>query len=114
MTKNERKIRSSGIAKVVGFPPALVTPELVMAYRKAYHPKTQTIVDKDGNMLVDMSAKAITKTFHIPTFEEMELPTIKECKATWDDNPLKCKKFLNQHWLKQKRGSAAKVPQELF
>lgn len=32
----------------------------------------------------------------------------------WDEDPLKCKKLINQYWLKEKRGSATKVPQELF
>lgn len=54
------------------------------------------------------------KTFHIPTFEEMVFPTIGECKATWDEDPMGCKKLINQYWLKEKRGSTAKVPQELF
>lgn len=61
-----------------------------------------------------MSAKGITRTFHIPTFEEMEMPTIEEGKATWDENLMGCKKLINQYWLKEKRGSAVKVPQELF
>lgn len=32
-TKNARLIRQSGIAKVAGFPPSLMAPELVMACR---------------------------------------------------------------------------------
>lgn len=99
---------------VVGFPPALVTPELVMVCREAYQPETWTTVDKDENILVDMSTQEITRTFHTPPFGEMELSTIKECKATWEEDPIKCKKLINQFWLKEKRSSAAKVPQELF
>lgn len=113
-TDNVRLIRQSGIIKAVGFPPSLIAPKLVMACQQAYQTETRTIVDRDGNILVDMSAEGITKTFHIPTFEEMETPTIEECKAAWDDNLMGCKRLINQHWLKEKRGSTAKVPQELF
>lgn len=65
-------IIGSGIVKDLGFPPTLVTLKLVMVCREAYQPETRTIVVKDGNMLVDMSIKEIMKTFHIPTFREME------------------------------------------
>lgn len=44
----------------------------------------------------------------------MEVPTLEECQAAWDDNPSGYKKLINLHWLKERRGSAAKVPQELF
>lgn len=87
-----------------------------MACREAYQPETITIVDKDGNVLADMSTREITKTFHIPSFGEMELPTIKECKAMWDENPLKYKKLIIQHWIKEKveqccKGSPRAIPQ---
>lgn len=78
-TKNARLIRQSRITKVVGFPPSLIAPELVRACQQAYELDTRTIIDKDGNILADMSAKGITRTFHIPTFQEMEMPTIEEC-----------------------------------
>lgn len=70
-TKNARLIRQSGIAKAAGFPPSLIAPELVMACREAYQMDTRTIVDKEGNILADMSPEGITKTFHIPTFTHM-------------------------------------------
>lgn len=35
-------------------------------------------------------------------------------KNMWKADPLGCKKLINQHWLKEKRSSADKVPQELF
>lgn len=85
-----------------------------MACKQEDQPKTRTIVDRDGNILVDMPGEAITNTFHIPTFRTMELPTIAECKAMWDKDPGGCKKLINQYWLKEKRGNATKVPQELF
>lgn len=66
-----------------------------MSCRKAYQPETQTIVDREGNILVDMSGEAITKTFHIRTFGEMELPTIDECKEMWDQEPIGYKKLIN-------------------
>lgn len=72
------------------------------------------IVGCVGEILADMSHKAIMKTFHIPKFREMEVPTIMDAQGVWDENPLKCKKLINQYWLKEKRGSATKVPQELF
>lgn len=68
-------IRGSGIFKVAGFPPTPVSPKLLMACREAYQEETRTIVDRDKNILADMSAKAITNIFHIPTFKEMEVPT---------------------------------------
>lgn len=85
-----------------------------MVCQQAYQPETRTIIDRDGNILPDMSAEGITRTFRIPTFEEMEMPTMEEGKETWDENPMGCKKLINQYWLKEKRGSATKVPQELF
>lgn len=39
---------------------------------------------------------------------------MEEGKETWDENPMGYKNLINQYWLKEKRGSAAKVPQELF
>lgn len=66
-----------------------------MACQKAYQPKTHAIVDQYGNILADMWGIAITKTFHIPTFGEMELSTIKECKPMWDEDPVGCKKLIN-------------------
>lgn len=113
-TKNARLIRKIIIEKVVGFPPSLEALELIMASRHEYQSDTRTIVDRDGNILTDMSAEGITKTFHIPTFQEMETPTIEECQATWDGNPTGCKRSINQHWLKEKQGRAVKVPHELF
>lgn len=85
-----------------------------MACRETYQLETQKIVDRDRNILSDMSPREITNTFHIPTFREMKVPTIVDCKAMWDEDPLQCKKLINQYWLKEKRGSTAKVPQELF
>lgn len=114
MTESARNIKRNGLSKVVGFPPALITLELVMACREAYQPETRTIMDRDGNILADLLAKSIGKAFHIPTFGEMEEATIKYSKETWDADPLGCKRIINQYWLKQKRGSAAKVPQELY
>lgn len=67
--KNARLIRQSGIAKAIGFPLSLVVPELVMAYREVYQADKRTIVDKEGDILANMSPKGITKTFHIPTFQ---------------------------------------------
>lgn len=61
-----------------------------------------------------MLAEGITKTFHIPTFEEMEVPNMEEGKETWDENPMGCKKLINQYWLKEKKGSTAKTTWELF
>lgn len=52
-----------------------------MAYREAYQPKTKTIVDRDGNVLADMSAKSIIKNFHIPTFEEIKEEPIEDGKV---------------------------------
>lgn len=70
-TAKKEKGKKIGMAKVVGFCPALVDPELGMACREEYQLETYTIVDRDGNILADMSAKSITKTFHIPTFGDM-------------------------------------------
>lgn len=109
-TENARNFRSSGLAKATSFPPTLIAPELVMAYREAYQEETRTIVDRDGNVLANMSPKSITRNFHIPTFREMEVLTKDDGMVMWDQDPLKCKRLINQYWLKQKRGSVAKVP----
>lgn len=108
--ENAKKIKKSGLAKVVGFPLALVAPELVMACREAYQEKTRRIVDRDGKVLVNLSARSIGKTFYIPTFDPMK-ETMKEyAESTWKADPLRCKKLINQYWLKEKRGNANKVP----
>lgn len=65
-------------------------------------------------MLVGLYARFIGKTFHIPTFDPMEETKKEYTENMWKVNPLKCKKLINQYWLKEKRGSANKVPQELF
>lgn len=44
-----------------------------------------------------MLGEVTTKTFYIPTFEEMEVPTIVECKAMWDKDPMGWKKLINQY-----------------
>lgn len=112
--ENARKIRSSGLAKVFSFLPTLVAPELVMACKEVYQEDTKRIVDRDWNVLANLSTKLIGKTFHIPTFREMEEASKEYEKKMWDEDSLKCKKIINQYWLKEKRVSAAKVPQELF
>lgn len=109
-TENSRKIRSSGLAKATSFPPTLVAPKLIMAYREAYQEETKTIVDTDENIFPNLSAKSIGRDFHIPTFGEMEKVPTKYGKKMWDEDPLKCKKVINQYWLKEKRGNTAKVP----
>lgn len=112
--KNERHIRSSGLAKATSFPPALVSLKLVMACREAYQEETRTIVERDGNILASLSTKLIGRYFHIPIFREMEEASMEYGKKMWDEDPLKCKKVINQYWLKEKRGGTTKVPQELF
>lgn len=57
-----------------------------------------------------MSTSVITQNFHIPTFKEMEVPTISVGKDMWDKDTLKYKRLINQYWLKEKRDSATKVP----
>lgn len=113
LQKVQRK-SDSGLAKVVGFLPALVDLGLVMACKEAYQEKTNKIVDHDGRVLIDLSSKSIGKNFHIPTFDPMEETTKEYGKSMWKVNPLRCKKLINQYWLKEKRGNVNKVPQELF
>lgn len=98
------------MAKAVDFLPTHVAPKLVMACREAYQETTKIIVDQDGNILVDLSSKSIGYNFHIPTFDEREETSKEYFESTWKVDPLKCKKLINQYWLKEKRGSTNKVP----
>lgn len=102
------------MGKHVEFPLALIAPKLVMAYIEAYQEETRTIMDRDMNILVDLSTKSIGKAFHISTFGEMEKAIINDAKEKWDSDPVRCKRIINQYWFKEKRGSVAKVPQELY
>lgn len=109
-SKQSDDVTNEGIIEPVVFLLKIFELEVGMSCRQVYQPETRTIIDRDGNIL----AEGTTKTFHIPTFEEMEMPTIEEFKMAWDDNSMGYNRLINHHWLKEKRGSAVKVPQELF
>lgn len=97
-----KKIRGSGLAKVASFPPTLVAPKLVMVYREWYH-NNRKIIDHEGRVLEYLSTKSIGKTFHIPKFDVMEETKKGYADNMWKDDPLGCKRLINQHWLKEKR-----------
>lgn len=103
----------SGLTKVVGFPPALISLDLVMVYREFYH-ANRKIIDHDGTVLADLSDKSTSQMFHIPTFYVMEEIGKEYVENMWKQYPLSFKRIINQHWLKEKGGNATKVPQELF
>lgn len=112
-TKNVKKIRGSGLSKVASFPPMLIASELVIVCRECYH-SSWKIIDHDGRVLADFSTRSIGQTFHIPTFNVMEETEKGYAENMWKVDSLAWKKLINQHWLKEKRRSATKVPQELF
>lgn len=84
-----------------------------MECRECYQSGNQKIIDHKGRVLVEFSAWSISKNFHISTFDPMEETEKGYIENMWKPDPLACKKLINQHWLKEKRGSTAKVPQEL-
>lgn len=79
-TKNERFIRQSGVAKAAGFPPSLVALDLVVGCWKAYQSDTRTIVNRDGNILTDMSAEGITKPSISLLFKKWKCPPLKNAR----------------------------------
>lgn len=56
----------------VDFPLVLVSLELIMVCQECYHAQSIKIIAKYGIMIIDMSAKSISRTFAIPTFDEMD------------------------------------------
>lgn len=51
------KIKKCGLAKVVGFPLALIAPELVMAQWECYHSNRNILKYHDGRILEYFSTK---------------------------------------------------------
>lgn len=88
------KIKRSDLAKAVGFPPALIALELVMACRECYH-SNRKIIDHDGRVLADFSTKLIGRTFGIPVFNKMEEVEKEFSNQVWQLDPIGCKQTIN-------------------
>lgn len=103
------RIKESGLAKAVDFPPTLVALELVIACGECYHSQNRRIVTKDGRVLVNLSTQSIGRTFGILTFDEVEEAKKEFTLTICEQDPLWCKRTINQARLKDKRRSANKV-----
>lgn len=75
------QIMKSGLYAVVGFPPAIQCPELILECANCYRPKRRTIVSVDGKLFANLTLEAIGEAFGIPTFDRMVYRTRETLKG---------------------------------
>lgn len=107
-TKEAWKLKKRGIAKEIGFPPALISLELIFRCRECYHKPSRRIVTMDGRVLADLTPMSIRRTFGITLFIKMEEASKEYAHNVWKVDPTNCKRTINQIRLIMHHGSANK------
>lgn len=98
----------SGIHLVATFPMSARDPEFVMAVAKHFDPESKSLKDESGKKLIRLDEEFFDSVFKCPSIERFSDITMQSVVAYFDKNSDKCRRIINDNWLKTPRPTIAR------
>lgn len=105
-----KHIKRSHIRLVSTFPMAAMELEFVLGCTKCLSPKSMTIEDVDGRVVISLNSEVIKQIFKVPHNAECVDLTKQSSLEIWNEKKGDYKKYVNQYWLDTKRNNFSRWP----
>ena len=96
------------------FPMAAIEPDFVYGCAWRFTPKTRTIKDADGKVIISLDSEFIEQIFKVPHKSECIDLTKELSLACWNEKKSNYQKYVNLYWLDNKRSNFSRWPKTLY
>lgn len=104
---------NSGIHLVATFLMSAQDPEFVMTMAKHFDPESRSMKDESRKKLIKLDEEFFDSMFKCPSIERYSDITVQSAITYFDKNSNKCRRNINDNWLKTPRPTIARWPKTL-
>ena len=85
-------------------------PDFLLGCARRFSLKSKMIKDVDGKVIISLDPEVIKQIFKVPHNAECADLTKESSLASWNEKKGDYQKYVNQHWLDNKRNNFSRWP----